>query len=186
MHQIFRVAFPDEVSILFDSGKGELVTCSEDTNSELFFAVLGGLGQFGIITRARIVLEPAPKRVSVKQMNPERALPFPKTLFHVFLILVWPICLQVKWIHMLYHDFSAFSRDQEHLISINGLDYLEGSLFLHNCPPNNWRSSFSPSDYPRVSSLISKKGIIYCLEVVKYYDDLTSHTVDEVRTYILS
>ncbi|RVW64295.1 Cytokinin dehydrogenase 3 [Vitis vinifera] len=90
------------------TGKGELVTCSEDTNSELFFAVLGGLGQFGIITRARIVLEPAPKRV--------------------------------KWIHMLYHDFSAFSRDQEHLISINGLDYLE---------------------------------------VVKYYDDLTSHTVDE-------
>ncbi|KAL6337942.1 hypothetical protein AAG906_005407 [Vitis piasezkii] len=120
-----------------------------DTNSELFFAVLGGLGQFGIITRARIVLEPAPKRV--------------------------------KWIHMLYHDFSAFSRDQEHLISINGLDYLEGSLFLHNCPPNNWRSSFSPSDYPRISSLISKKGIIYCLEVVKYYDDLTSHTVDEVH-----
>ena len=126
------------------------------------------------------------KKRSVKQMNPERALPFPKTLFHVFLILVWPICLQVKWIHMLYHDFSAFSRDQEHLISINGLDYLEGSLFLHNCPPNNWRSSFSPSDYPRISSLISKKGIIYCLEVVKYYDDLTSHTVDEVRTYILS
>ncbi|RVW76469.1 Cytokinin dehydrogenase 3 [Vitis vinifera] len=129
------------------TGKGELVTCSEDTNSELFFAVLGGLGQFGIITRARIVLEPAPKRV--------------------------------KWIHMLYHDFSAFSRDQEHLISIHGLDYLEGSRFLHNCPPNNWRSSFSPSDYPRISSLISKKGIIYCLEVVKYYDDLTSHTVDE-------
>ncbi|XP_059593736.1 cytokinin dehydrogenase 5-like isoform X2 [Vitis vinifera] len=133
------------------TGKGELVTCSEDTNSKLFFAVLGGLGQFGIITRARIVLEPAPKRV--------------------------------KWIHMLYHDFSAFSRDQEHLISINGLDYLEGSLFLHNCPPNNWRSSFSPSDYPRISSLISKKGIIYCLEVVKYYDDLTSHTVDEVSDF---
>ncbi|RVW66891.1 Cytokinin dehydrogenase 3, partial [Vitis vinifera] len=97
------------------TGKGELVTCSEDTNSELFFAVLGGLGQFGIITRARIVLEPAPKRV--------------------------------KWIHMLYHDFSAFSRDQEHLISI--MDW------------TIW------------------KGIIYCLEVVKYYDDLTSHTVDE-------
>ncbi|KAJ9697172.1 hypothetical protein PVL29_009097 [Vitis rotundifolia] len=129
------------------TGKGELVTCSKDTNSELFFAVLGGLGQFGIITRARIVLEPLPKRV--------------------------------KWIHMLYDDFSAFSRDQEHLISINGLDYLEGSVFLHNCPPNNWRSSFSPSDYPRISSLVSKKGIIYCLEVVKYYDDLTSHTVDE-------
>ncbi|KAL6338341.1 hypothetical protein AAG906_018711 [Vitis piasezkii] len=108
------------------------------------FAVLGGLRQFGIITRARIALEPAPERV--------------------------------KWIQMLYDDFSTFSRDQEHLISINGLDYLEGSLFMQNSPPNNWRSSFSPSEYPRISSLISKNGIIYCLEVVKYYD---SHTVDE-------
>lgn len=46
-----------------DSGKGELMTCSALKNSELFYAALGGLGQFGIITRARIALEPAPKRV---------------------------------------------------------------------------------------------------------------------------
>ncbi|PHT73559.1 hypothetical protein T459_24344 [Capsicum annuum] len=44
------------------TGKGEFVTCSKDMNSELFFAVLGGLGQFGIITRARIVLDKAPTR----------------------------------------------------------------------------------------------------------------------------
>jgi cytokinin dehydrogenase len=44
-------------------GKGELLTCSEEQNSELFHSVLGGLGQFGIITRARIPLEPAPQRV---------------------------------------------------------------------------------------------------------------------------
>ncbi|WMV60074.1 hypothetical protein MTR67_053459 [Solanum verrucosum] len=44
------------------TGKGELVTCSKDMNSELFFGVLGGLGQFGIITRARIVLDKAPTR----------------------------------------------------------------------------------------------------------------------------
>lgn len=41
------------------------MTCSVDKNSELFYAVLGGLGQFGIITRARIALEPAPKRVRI-------------------------------------------------------------------------------------------------------------------------
>lgn len=41
------------------------MTCSQDQNSELFHAVLGGLGQFGIITRARIALEPAPQRVSL-------------------------------------------------------------------------------------------------------------------------
>lgn len=45
------------------AGKGEFVTCSPHKNSELFYAVLGGLGQFGIIVRARIALEPAPKRV---------------------------------------------------------------------------------------------------------------------------
>lgn len=40
-----------------------MVACSEKQNSDLFHAVLGGLGQFGIITRARIALEPAPKMV---------------------------------------------------------------------------------------------------------------------------
>lgn len=45
------------------TGRGEVVECSPTENSELFFAVLGGLGQFGIITKARIVLEKAPQRV---------------------------------------------------------------------------------------------------------------------------
>ncbi|XP_058206608.1 cytokinin dehydrogenase 3-like [Rhododendron vialii] len=131
------------------TGKGEFVTCSKHLNSGLFYAVLGGLGQFGVITRARIALDKAPNRV--------------------------------KWVRMLYHDFSAFTRDQEHLISIvNGLDYVEGSLIMDQSSPNNWRSSFfSPSDQLKISSLISKHGIIYCLEVVKYYDHLTINTVDE-------
>jgi len=49
----------------FDVGKGEVVTCSGNRNADLFHGVLGGLGQFGIITRARISLETAPKMVSV-------------------------------------------------------------------------------------------------------------------------
>ncbi|XP_047953817.1 cytokinin dehydrogenase 1-like, partial [Salvia hispanica] len=44
------------------TGKGEFMTCSRTRNPELFFGVLGGLGQFGIITRARIVLDKAPTR----------------------------------------------------------------------------------------------------------------------------
>ena len=44
-------------------GKGNMMTCSPRKNCELFHAVLGGLGQFGIIARARIALEPAPTRV---------------------------------------------------------------------------------------------------------------------------
>ncbi|GFY98468.1 cytokinin oxidase/dehydrogenase 6 [Actinidia rufa] len=130
------------------TGKGELVTCSNYTNPDLFYAVLGGLGQFGIITRARIALDKAPNRV--------------------------------KWVRMLYHDFSSFTRDQEHLISIHGLDYVEGSLIMHQSPPNNWRSSFfSLSDQSKINSLVSKHGLIYYLEVVKYYDDLNINNVDE-------
>lgn len=45
------------------AGKGEVINCSEEQNEDLFHSVLGGLGQFGIITRARISLEAAPARV---------------------------------------------------------------------------------------------------------------------------
>ncbi|KAG8376150.1 hypothetical protein BUALT_Bualt09G0033300 [Buddleja alternifolia] len=44
------------------TGKGEFMTCSKHMNSELFFGVLGGLGQFGVITRARIILHKAPTK----------------------------------------------------------------------------------------------------------------------------
>ncbi|WOL09060.1 cytokinin dehydrogenase 6 [Canna indica] len=45
------------------TGKGEIMTCSREINSDLFYGALGGLGQFGVITRARIALERAPQRV---------------------------------------------------------------------------------------------------------------------------
>lgn len=45
------------------TGKGEIVKCSKNQNSQLFFSVLGGLGQFGIITRARLLLQPCPEMV---------------------------------------------------------------------------------------------------------------------------
>ncbi|KAG0526687.1 hypothetical protein BDA96_06G167200 [Sorghum bicolor] len=45
------------------TGTGEVVTCSPTQSPELFFAVLGGLGQFGVITRARIPLQLAPPKV---------------------------------------------------------------------------------------------------------------------------
>ncbi|GAA0149323.1 oxidase [Lithospermum erythrorhizon] len=51
------------------TGTGDVVTCSENHNADLFHGVLGGLGQFGIITKARIALEPSPIMV-------------PKTLLH--------------------------------------------------------------------------------------------------------
>ncbi|KAL0337282.1 UNVERIFIED_CONTAM: Cytokinin dehydrogenase 3 [Sesamum calycinum] len=133
------------------TGKGDFLTCSKDINSELFFAVLGGLGQFGIITRARIVLQKAPTRA--------------------------------KWMRLIYNDFTMFTRDQEHLIStnINGPNYVEGSLITDQSPPNNWRSSFySPSDQAKILSLLrAKQGLLYSIEVVKYYDNTNIDTIDQ-------
>ncbi|PQQ16984.1 hypothetical protein Pyn_02836 [Prunus yedoensis var. nudiflora] len=93
---------------------------------------------------------------------------------------------------MLYNDFSAYARDQERLISVNGrkqsnaLDYLEGSLLINQGSPNNWRSSFFPrSTYSRITSLVTKHGIIYSLEVAKYYDQHTETTVDKELELLL-
>ncbi|KAL5976637.1 Cytokinin dehydrogenase [Asimina triloba] len=127
------------------AGKGEILTCSKHLNAELFHGVLGGLGQFGIITRARIALGPAPSRV--------------------------------RWMRLLYTEFSAFTRDQERLISMSGdgkegFDYVEGSVVSDESLINNWRSSFfSPRDHGRICSLAAQHPIIYSLEVAKYYHD---------------
>ncbi|KAL2945202.1 Cytokinin dehydrogenase 3 [Bienertia sinuspersici] len=140
------------------TGKGDFISCSKTINTELFYAVLGGLGQFGIITRARIKLETAPKRV--------------------------------KWVRMLYDDFSTFTRDQEQLISVfgnyqedlitinEGVNYVEGSLVMHQADPNNWRSSFfSSNDQAKIASLNVPSGLLYCLEVAKYYYNDNPHHI---------
>ncbi|XP_068652499.1 cytokinin dehydrogenase 3-like [Aristolochia californica] len=134
------------------TGKGEVVTCSRELNSDLFHAALGGLGQFGVITRARIALERAPQRA--------------------------------RWVRLMYQDFSAFSRDQEYLISMEeggrGFDYLEGSLISDESLLNNWRSSFfSKADHARIRSFTTRHGLIYCLELSKYYDQTTAYSIDQ-------
>ncbi|KAL9263661.1 Cytokinin dehydrogenase 5-like protein [Drosera capensis] len=133
------------------TGKGEILACTKEENSELFHGVLGGLGQFGIITRARIALEPAPQRV--------------------------------RWIRVLYSNFTAFTEDQEHLISLHveparkKFDYVEGFVIVDEGLINNWRSSFfSPQNPVNISSLFGGAGrggggggVLYCLEITKNY-----------------
>ncbi|XP_028771590.1 cytokinin dehydrogenase 5-like [Neltuma alba] len=136
------------------TGKGELLTCSEERNTELFHAVLGGLGQFGIITRARVALEPAPHRV--------------------------------RWIRVLYSNFSAFTKDQEFLISLHEkpskerFDYVEGFVIVDEGLINNWRSSFfSPSNPVKIESLKSDEGVLYCLEITKNYQHEDADIIDQ-------
>ncbi|XP_009609443.1 cytokinin dehydrogenase 1 [Nicotiana tomentosiformis] len=138
------------------TGKGEVITCSEEKNADLFYGVLGGLGQFGIITRARIALEPAPKKV--------------------------------KWIRVLYSDFSTFSYDQEHLISSeNSFDYIEGFVIINRTGLlNNWRSTFNPKD-PLLAKEFSSEGkVLYCLEVAKYFNPEETTKTDQNVDVLLS
>ncbi|KAG6489292.1 hypothetical protein ZIOFF_050561 [Zingiber officinale] len=147
-----------EVDII--TGRGEMVTCSRDVNSDLFYGVLGGLGQLGIITRARIAVEPAPTRV--------------------------------RWVRLIYTDFTAFIDDQERLISITdgtGFDYVEGSLLMDQTTTliNNWRSSFfSGDDSEKIKKLASQfGGAIYCLEAAVYYNEPVTDAVDEKLASLL-
>ncbi|KAF9598267.1 hypothetical protein IFM89_026098, partial [Coptis chinensis] len=135
------------------TGKGELLTCSEEKNAELFHGVLGGLGQFGIITRARIALKQAPQ--------------------------------MVRWIRVLYSNFSTFTGDQEYLISLHGkpsgekFDYVEGFVIVDAGLVNTWRTSYI---FPRdlnISSLATDDGLLYCLEITKNYDESTADMVDQ-------
>lgn len=45
------------------TGEGEIVTCSERSNSQLFDSVRCGLGQFGVITRVKTRLRPCKQKV---------------------------------------------------------------------------------------------------------------------------
>ncbi|PPS05703.1 hypothetical protein GOBAR_AA14945 [Gossypium barbadense] len=146
--------------VVIQMSKGEVLTCSEDENTELFHAVLGGLGQFGIITRARISLEPAPK--------------------------------MVRWIRVLYSNFSAFTSDQEHLISLHAepsnqkFDYVEGFVIVAEGLINNWRSSLlSPQNPVKISTLFPTGGVLYCLEIAKNYHESTAQTIDQEVEFLL-
>jgi cytokinin dehydrogenase len=50
------------------TGEGHVVTCSPSDKADLFNAVLGGLGQFGLIVRAQLPLVSAPTHARVFQL----------------------------------------------------------------------------------------------------------------------
>jgi cytokinin dehydrogenase len=50
------------------TGTGEIIECSRTHERELFDALRGGLGQFGVITRVRMRLEPAPAALTLDHL----------------------------------------------------------------------------------------------------------------------
>jgi len=137
-----------------------MITCSPEKNSDLFFAALGGLGQFGVITRARIALEPAPRRVR------------------------W-VRLAYSDVGSFTSDQELLiSRRQ----SQPGFDYVEGQVQLNRTLTEGRRSSsfFSASELDRLRSLAVETGAgaIYYVEGAMYYDiDTDAFVVDQVQNH---
>uniref|UniRef100_A0A166J2J9 cytokinin dehydrogenase n=1 Tax=Daucus carota subsp. sativus TaxID=79200 RepID=A0A166J2J9_DAUCS len=138
-------------------GNGDIVICSKNQSSELFYSVLGGLGQFGIITRARVLLQQAPE--------------------------------MVKWIRLVYSEFSEFTQDAEFLVSLpdggDSFDYVEGFAFCNTDDPVNGYQSvlldssqrFDPTRIP-----CSAGPVLYCLEVALHYSK--SHDSSSVNAVV--
>ncbi|KAL1204257.1 Cytokinin dehydrogenase 7 [Cardamine amara subsp. amara] len=137
------------------TGNGDVVTCSEMENSELFFSVLGGLGQFGIITRARVLLQPAPDMV--------RWIRVVYSSFDEF-------TQDAEWL-VSHKDESSF-------------DYVEGFVFVNGDDPvNGWPTvplhpdhDFDPTRLPQSSG-----SVLYCLELGLHYKDSDSNSTVNKR-----
>ncbi|KAG0469496.1 hypothetical protein HPP92_015539 [Vanilla planifolia] len=123
------------------TGDGESFLCSSVSDeADLFFAVLGGLGQFGIITRAWIPLQPAPDMVK------------------------WIRVVYNDFARYVSDAESLVSRTEPDLF-----EYVEGFAFVNSDDPNNGyglipldptRKPFDPTYVP-----LGSGPILYCLEL---------------------
>lgn len=89
---------------------------------------------------------------------------------------------QVKWIRVLYSEFSTFTRDQEYLVSLNNtFDYIEGFVIINRTGIlNNWRSSFDPKNQLQASQFSSDGKTLYCLEMAKYFNPDEAEAMNQV------
>ncbi|KAL8171238.1 hypothetical protein V2J09_023042 [Rumex salicifolius] len=135
------------------TGKGEIVICSQQRNSELFFSVLGGLGQFGIITRARILLQTAPDMVR------------------------W-----IRLVYTDFNEFTQdmeFLVTQPEKPG-ESFDYVEGFAFVNsNDPVNGWDSvPLVPNQWFNPNRLPKNAGsILYCIELALHYKHQDSPSI---------
>ncbi|KAK4392483.1 Cytokinin dehydrogenase 1 [Sesamum angolense] len=138
------------------TGRGQMVTCSEEENTDLFHAVLGGLGQFGIITKASIALEPAPRMVK-----------WIRALYSDF--------------SMFTNDQEHLISSANTFDYIEGFAIINRTGLL-----NNWRSSFNPKDPVQAGQFTSEDKILFCLEVAKYFTPEEADHIDQDVDNLLS
>ncbi|XP_060208580.1 cytokinin dehydrogenase 7 isoform X2 [Lycium barbarum] len=129
------------------TGNGEKTVCSNSQNSELFFSVLGGLGQFGIITRARVLLQTAPDMVR------------------------W-IRVVYREFDEFTHDAELLVMSQESFNYVEGFVFVNSDDPVNGWPsvPLDSKQSFDPTHLPK------KTGpVLYCLEVALHYSNNPDH-----------
>jgi cytokinin dehydrogenase len=88
----------------------------------------------------------------------------------------------VKLIRVLYSELSTFTKDQEHLISLeNTFDYIEGFVIINSTGIlDHWRSSFDPKDPLLASQFNSDGRTLYCLEMAKYFNPDEAEVMNQV------
>ncbi|XP_066307932.1 cytokinin dehydrogenase 4-like [Miscanthus floridulus] len=138
------------------TGRGDVVTCSPEDNSDLFYGALGGLGQFGIITRARIALEPAPKMVR-----------WIRVLYSDF--------------ESFTEDQEMLIMAENSFDYIEGFVIINRTGIL-----NNWRASFKPQDPVQASHFQSDGRVLYCLELTKNFNSEDADIMEQEVTVLLS
>ncbi|KAG6421825.1 hypothetical protein SASPL_118382 [Salvia splendens] len=137
------------------TGKGEVVVCSEEKNADLFHGVLGGLGQFGIITRARISLEPAPKRVK-----------WIRVVYSDFATFA--------------RDQERLIYAEKTFDYIEGLVIVNRTGLI-----NNWRSSFDPQDPDEANQFVSDGRTLFCLELTMNFNpDEEAHIDKDIESLL--
>ncbi|CAK9875407.1 unnamed protein product [Sphagnum jensenii] len=135
------------------TGKGELVICSASKQPELFFAVLGGLGQFGIITNARIVLESAPQQVR------------------------WIRAIYTDFQSFTRDQEMLISQPS----TTETFDYVEGFVIINNDNPfNGWKSvPFAPEQLNRSMIPEDTGSVMYYIELTKGFDSIDIHAMEQ-------
>eukprot|EP00250_Pteridium_aquilinum_P017411 c23619_g1_i1 orf=324-2012(-) len=145
------------------TGKGDVVVCSNTENSDLFHATLGGLGQFGIITSARIALEPAPQRVR------------------------WMRALYSDFDTFRKDQEYLISQPQG-----KSFDYIEGFVVSNSeTLLDNWRSSlFLPHKGIKTTDSADAScadgPVLYYLEVTKNYNEADAEFIDDRVSALLA
>ncbi|CAL5001729.1 unnamed protein product [Urochloa decumbens] len=128
------------------TGDGECRVCSPSSHPDLFFAVLGGLGQFGVITRARIPLRKAPQAVR------------------------W-----TRVVYGSFEEYAADAEWLVTRPPEAAFDYVEGFAFVNGDDPvNGWPSVPIPGGARFDPALLPTGAgpVLYCLEVALYqYSD---------------